>query len=85
MASASFSCFRYIYFMFMSVLPTPISVHHVHAWYLWSQKRAVDSLELELLMVSCECLELNLGPLEEKVFLTTETFLQPHNILPLSS
>lgn len=35
----------------MSVLPTYISVHHVHVWCLRMPEEASDLLELEFLML----------------------------------
>jgi hypothetical protein len=38
----------YFYFMFMSVLPECVSLHHMYAWSLQRPEEVSDFLELEL-------------------------------------
>ena len=40
--------YRSYMFMYMGVLLAYTSVHHSHAWYTWSSKKASDPLELKV-------------------------------------
>jgi hypothetical protein len=73
--------------MYTSALPECIHVFIscVCVWYLWRSEESIgppgtdvkDGCEL-----SCECLELNTGPIQEQqVLLTAESSLQPPNFL----
>lgn len=58
------------------VLPACIYVYHMCTWYLWRSEKDIRSPGTRI-VDSCEppqwCWELNSNPMQEQVFLTTET------------
>lgn len=60
---------RFIYFMYMSVLPACRYVHHVCAWYLWRPEESVGSSRTRV-TGSCEpsyrCRRLNPDPPQDQ-------------------
>lgn len=67
--------------MCIGVLPTCMSMYHMHALFLWRPESISNALELDLEILMSqhfECERLNLGLLEEPPeFSNTQAFLQP--------
>lgn len=80
--------FSFLHYMCMSILPTCVSVHCMHAWCQWGSEGGVGSLRTghtDGCESTCGCWEPNPGPLQEqKVFIiTTEPFHYPASFLAL--
>jgi hypothetical protein len=56
----------------------PVGMYHEHAWCLQRPEVLCPGSGVTgACELSCECWELNPGPLQEQVFLTPEPSLQP--------
>jgi hypothetical protein len=85
-----FKIYLFLFYVHTSVLPTCVTMYHLHAWCMWRPEDGTGSPGNRVNDCCHGLLEkLNLGPLQEQQvvkspLLTTEPSLQPHFYVHLS-